>query len=629
MATTQYIGSRYVPLFADPAEWNNTRAYEPLTIVLHEGNSYTSKQYVPKGIDISNTDFWVETGNYNAQVEQYRKDVLDIDSLINGTVVPAVNQNSENIKTEIEERKKADTALQNGIEDLSVFVTPEMYGAKGDGTTNDTNAVQSALDSGKTVFLPKNKKYFVDALTMPNKGILLGSGWSSGIVFSGSTDTLFDMSYKSGVVIMNLSITGTYTSNCFKYYHDKNNVPKGGTNTWSHNYYNLIITNFGCVEYIPYTTSYAANDYCSEIIFNGCKLFNNKRVVYCDNIQALNNGFYNCQLERNRDEEYNDEPLIEISSGEFTFNNCSIIFGKQMIRYITTKEYFQVTPTINIVNCRSELNNNYGDDEFNIIDTTAIKQDATYIFLNIKNYLLINVYGNQNAIANFANVRCRGFVNFDSITIQNAYNFKKFNVIKCEPKAGYTASATTTYLFISIKNVYDTSDSNTLSFDVHNNELYAARVSIEGAKFCGVSGSGLGSISYFDNSIKLNAQSVYGSVGTNNLKLGDTYKNKIITGVKYICNSAQQGLATGMGLYIVKDKEKWTNPSASAPSDDDKTLIYRMDKPVQTYGVINAERVDTKSMTLIGTDSDYTEGRYQIAPLTSNNPIGMIEIELY
>lgn len=70
----QYIGARYVPVFADPAEWDNTKTYEPLTIVLHNGNSYTSRQYVPAGIDINNTDFWALTGNYNAQVEAYRKD---------------------------------------------------------------------------------------------------------------------------------------------------------------------------------------------------------------------------------------------------------------------------------------------------------------------------------------------------------------------------------------------------------------------------------------------------------------------------------------------------------------------------------------------------------------------------
>lgn len=74
MAVTQYIGSRYVPLFANPIEWDSDRTYEPLTIVLHDGNSYTSKQFVPKGIDISNGEFWAITGNYNAQVELYRQE---------------------------------------------------------------------------------------------------------------------------------------------------------------------------------------------------------------------------------------------------------------------------------------------------------------------------------------------------------------------------------------------------------------------------------------------------------------------------------------------------------------------------------------------------------------------------
>ena len=82
MAVTQYIGARYVPVFADPSEWDNTRTYEPLTIVLHNGASYTSAQYVPVGIDILNTEFWQCTGNYNAQVEKYREEVNAFDERI-------------------------------------------------------------------------------------------------------------------------------------------------------------------------------------------------------------------------------------------------------------------------------------------------------------------------------------------------------------------------------------------------------------------------------------------------------------------------------------------------------------------------------------------------------------------
>lgn len=63
-----------MPLFSDPIDWDRTKTYEPLTIVYHQGNSYTSRQSVPEGVDITDTTYWALTGNYNAQIEQYRKE---------------------------------------------------------------------------------------------------------------------------------------------------------------------------------------------------------------------------------------------------------------------------------------------------------------------------------------------------------------------------------------------------------------------------------------------------------------------------------------------------------------------------------------------------------------------------
>lgn len=91
MATTQYIGARYVPLFADPIEWDKTKQYEPLTIVTANGNSYTSRQFVPAGIEITNDAFWALTGNFNAQVEQYRKEVTAYDGRITAAQTDATN----------------------------------------------------------------------------------------------------------------------------------------------------------------------------------------------------------------------------------------------------------------------------------------------------------------------------------------------------------------------------------------------------------------------------------------------------------------------------------------------------------------------------------------------------------
>lgn len=71
-ANNVYIGARYVPKLV--GEWDGTKetAYEPLIIVTYQGNSYTSRQYVPTGIDISNTEYWVPTGNFNGQIESFR-----------------------------------------------------------------------------------------------------------------------------------------------------------------------------------------------------------------------------------------------------------------------------------------------------------------------------------------------------------------------------------------------------------------------------------------------------------------------------------------------------------------------------------------------------------------------------
>lgn len=80
MTVREYIGARYVPLFI--GEWDNTVSYEPLSIVQYQGNSYTSRQYVPIGIEITNEAYWASTGDYNAQIEAYRQEVQAFDGRI-------------------------------------------------------------------------------------------------------------------------------------------------------------------------------------------------------------------------------------------------------------------------------------------------------------------------------------------------------------------------------------------------------------------------------------------------------------------------------------------------------------------------------------------------------------------
>lgn len=51
----EYIG-KFIPTFA--GEWDATQAYEPLTIVSHDGNTYIATKEVPVGTPVTNSEYW-------------------------------------------------------------------------------------------------------------------------------------------------------------------------------------------------------------------------------------------------------------------------------------------------------------------------------------------------------------------------------------------------------------------------------------------------------------------------------------------------------------------------------------------------------------------------------------------
>ena len=133
-----YVGHRYVPKIM--GEWDNSQIYEPLSIVQYQGNSFTSRQYVPVGVEILNEEFWASTGNYNAQVEQYRQEVRNLETDV------------DNFTSEVNKQ------LGN------ITITPEMFGAIGDGVQNDTKALQLAFENtgGNTLKFDQTKIYAFD-----------------------------------------------------------------------------------------------------------------------------------------------------------------------------------------------------------------------------------------------------------------------------------------------------------------------------------------------------------------------------------------------------------------------------------------------------------------------------------
>lgn len=131
-----YIGARYVPVFAEPTEWDNTRSYQPLTIVTHEGDSYTSKTFVPIGIDISNETYWVITGNFNAQVEQYRQEVVQVKNDVDD-----VSNKVDGYDTRITNNTDNITSMKTSISNIIV---------KNNEQDNEISDIQSEINNIKT-----------------------------------------------------------------------------------------------------------------------------------------------------------------------------------------------------------------------------------------------------------------------------------------------------------------------------------------------------------------------------------------------------------------------------------------------------------------------------------------------
>ena len=163
--TSMYIGARYVPIFADPVEWDDVREYEPLTIVVHNGDCYTSKCYVPKGAPLppypeGQTKYWVKTSDYNYQFADLKKTVLDLSRLVeqfqkdNERFTELINGWNEKViqweKDMAAWGEHLDT-VESNIADLTASLNSEIDRAKAAEQANAAAIAQETADRKQAV----------------------------------------------------------------------------------------------------------------------------------------------------------------------------------------------------------------------------------------------------------------------------------------------------------------------------------------------------------------------------------------------------------------------------------------------------------------------------------------------
>lgn len=224
-ANNVYVGARYVPKIM--GEWSATVEYEPLSVVLYQGTSYTSITYVPMGILPTDEKYWALTGNYNAQVEQYRQEVERIKNQVD-MLTPLINKTYDTTLLMINDNNLKDgdivqtlgyyTINDGGgaiikIETIDISkisggyiqinstlmgeiivddeINVKQLGAKGDDVNDDTSAFVKASLSPYDIFIPNGSYLVNNSLTFNKKRNIRGSGALTSIVKYSGIDNYF------------------------------------------------------------------------------------------------------------------------------------------------------------------------------------------------------------------------------------------------------------------------------------------------------------------------------------------------------------------------------------------------------------------------------------------------------
>lgn len=272
--TTQYIGPRIVPHLWNPITWDSETQYDALAVVQYNGNGYVSRFIPPVGAVPTDGEYWVKWSDFNAQLAQLQFTVDGFDERIEGaetisndvkdslpsdyfnatntvkkaidneasartsaisslaSIIPASSYSSSNTVKSAIDSKVSSSTYSSGISNLQSQITKEKnirnaschnvldYGAYGDGTHDDTSAIQAAINAasiGDTVMIPlgQGQTYLVNGTINVNKNFITiaseaypNLSWrSSGIYYAptGTTSMLFNIT-GSGVTFENLMI---------------------------------------------------------------------------------------------------------------------------------------------------------------------------------------------------------------------------------------------------------------------------------------------------------------------------------------------------------------------------------------------------------------------------------------
>lgn len=126
-------------------------------------DQFNFSDYPNTNFNETNLDFILEETKKNSA--DIAKNTADIEELkTGGTIIdyedlqnlPKINGVTLMGDKSLEDIGAASADELSDVKSAITYVTPEMFGAKGDGLTDDASAIQQAIDSGTPVFMAKN-----------------------------------------------------------------------------------------------------------------------------------------------------------------------------------------------------------------------------------------------------------------------------------------------------------------------------------------------------------------------------------------------------------------------------------------------------------------------------------------
>lgn len=157
-------------------------------------------------------------------------DIHEIPNLINSEAKTRAEKDAEIIS----DTTNKITELKNSLKDPT-FINVKDYGAKGDGTTDDTDIIQSVLNNnlGKTIYFPKGVYIITKSLILPDNATLLGETHESQLKANANNISILtndkfiankynaDVSgTRCNITIANLSINGNFVASPFTNYNN-------------------------------------------------------------------------------------------------------------------------------------------------------------------------------------------------------------------------------------------------------------------------------------------------------------------------------------------------------------------------------------------------------------------------